>query len=1305
MIKKLLPIALVVVILSAAGMAAWVFYTEGGSRFLVDRLLALVPGQVAKGGMSGTLAGELAVADLRITGEGWQVKIRRTVVQWRPWEMWGGKIVLGRVLVENPEIQDDRPEEPWDLAWPQLPRSVAWWRGGIAALEIKDLVWRRPGEELLISRIQSSLDYTYGLIRLSDLAVQTPAGLIAGDVQAHLTSPFLKAEVNLTPGPGGDLPAMRLRTALRAPSGSLYLRGPLLIAVPDGERERFILKGHAACSARAVSLTGLAVEEKGRRGQLKGEGKIDLSLPRPYFTAAATIENLDLSPEAGRELSLAGRIDIAGDQDSYRGHFHFLPRLAGGKPGDIRGDFAGDPERLACGNLLMPLGRGVVRGRVDLAWKGELKARWELRARDIEPSLAALRVPGRINMDLEGSWRRAAAGPGAGKVTGRILDSRLAGRTLTGKLALGWQGDAVDLQALQVKGEGFRVSARGDLRDRIDYEADISKIGVLLPEGGGRLQGKGWFRYRRDRLSGGLTASGKGIAWKQTGVDVLAVTLAMGDGPEGELHGRIAAQQLRIGGRLCPQAELHIAGTKKRHEVILQITAPEDNWRLAAAGGWTPGIWTGAIRDLAVENRQYGTLRLTRPASLVASRHHLDLAPVQLAGPRGERLELSARWGDARQQDYLQATWQALPLGRLPRFAADLSMSGRTAGELRLERTGRGGSRVAGTARLQGEISRGSWLLPVRDADCRLNWRERGLEFSGDLDLGAAGRAAIRLTSPNAPELSLPGAGAFTAKLTDMDLKTLKPILPERIHPEGLLSGNVEGSLLPQRRLALTGQARLTRGVWKVAGPKGALDFSLERLALAWQWRENVLRGTMETELTNSGRMQASFHLPVSSQYPWRVDRQRPVRATVKGEISETGLLGSLFPGMVRETRGHLAGDVALSGTWQNPRYEGTLLLSRAGAFVPASGIRLEEVAGTVRLFPERIEVESFSARSGPGSLQGRATIRYGEGSVKEISGIMEGERFQAAYLPEIQLLVNPRLRFAGTPQHLSVKGAVHIPEGRYAESREPELVRPSRDVRIVDRAAKKRPPPPFSLDMAVAFTLGEKVFMKTRDLEGRFHGQMTATGKNLDDMQTRGEIHIDQGFLYAANTKLPIERGHIYFKDKPFSLATLDILAVKQVGDVRAGFLVTGTLRSPAATLYSVPSLPDQDVLAYIAFGTSYTGDKIQAATLLKSAGMFLAQGKSGGLEDSLRRSAGLEIGGAAALQSRNKQGRTDMTTSLSTVGQYLSPQLYVGLGRAMFSDDILYIMKYSFSRRWEVETKAGRQSSIDLFYKVEFD
>ncbi len=1303
--KKLLPLTLALTVLIMAGAAAWIFFTEPGSRWLVDRFLRLLPGQAAAGKISGTLAGEMEMTDLRISGEGWRLRVRRTSLQWRPWELWAGNVALARLQVENPEILDEDDEESFDLGWPRLPAALSWFRGGIAAVEIRELAWRRRDGDILIDRMEAALDYSYGLARFSDLKATIPAGKITGACQVHLTRPFLAAELRFLPHRDAELPEIKLSTVLRAPSGSPYVGGAFTIAIPKGERERFVLKGQAAVNAGAVSFTGLKGEEQGRSGRLLGEGRLDLTPRRPQFTATVKMENLDLSRETGRNFFLRGQVEIAGDFAAYGGRFHLLPQLDEAKPVGIQGRFTGGPEALAVSDLSLPMGRGVIRGEGTISWREELSARWRLRMRDVEPSLAALRVPGRINMDLEGTWRHAAGGVGAGTAKGRLLNSRLADRDLTGSLAVRWHDEVLVIEDLILQGEGIRVRARGDLRDRIGYEVAIGRLSALVPGGGGRLQGQGWVRYRGGRFSGQMTATGQEVAWGIVGVNSLTALLIVGEGPDGQLQGKIAAHNLRLGGGEWPQAEALVTGTKRRHEVTVRMTAPEDRWLLGAVGAWSPGLWTGTVRELAGENRQFGALRLVQPATVVASRQRMDLGPLVLAGPGGERLEVSFRRDDNRRHRYLLAAWQAFALGRLPRPATDLTLSGRTTGELRLDNPGREGFRLTGTARVQGEIAWGEARLAVREADCRLRWREGGLELNGELAVGPAGSVAIRFSSPASPSLAAPLTGDFAAMLTNVDLNGLKPFLPERFRPDGVLSGSLEGKILPQRRFVMSGQARVAKGVWTVAGPKGALEFSLAHLQTTWDWRDDLLRGTLTSEFTGAGRMQATFRLPISNRYPLRVDKQRTVHGSLKGELREKGLLSSLFPGMVRETQGNLAADLAVSGTWERPRYEGTLTLYRAGAYLPTNGIRLEAVEGRVRFFPERIEIERFAARSGPGVLQGRATIHYGAGRVQNVTGVLEGERFQAAYLPEIQLLVNPRLAFAGDGKHLRVKGSVHIPEGRYTESRTPELVRPSRDVRVVDRPGKKPPVIPLSLDMAVTFTLGEGVFLKTKDLEGRLHGQMAATGKNLEDMQIRGEIHIAQGYLHAVNTKLPIERGHIYFKDKPFSLATLDILAVKQVGDVRAGFLVTGTIRSPTVALYSVPSLPDQDVLAYIAFGTSYTGDKIQATTLLKSAGMFLAQGKSGGLEDSLRRSAGLEVGGGAASLTRNKQGRTDMTTSLSTMGQYLSPQLYVGLARAMFSEDILYVMKYSFSRRWEVETKAGRQSSIDLYYKVEFD
>ena len=55
--------------------------------------------------------------------------------------------------------------------------------------------------------------------------------------------------------------------------------------------------------------------------------------------------------------------------------------------------------------------------------------------------------------------------------------------------------------------------------------------------------------------------------------------------------------------------------------------------------------------------------------------------------------------------------------------------------------------------------------------------------------------------------------------------------------------------------------------------------------------------------------------------------------------------------------------------------------------------------------------------------------------------------------------------------------------------------------------------------------------------------------------------------------------------------------------------------------------------------------------------------------------------------------------------VGKYLSPDLYISYGRSLFSDQYLVSARYSLSKKLELESKAGMETSVDLFYKIEFD
>lgn len=1303
--KAIVPLAILATVLVLTGIVVWLFYTETGAQYLVTRLIRFVPARIETAGISGTLASELAVSDLRVTGEGRRLTVGKTILQWRPWELPMGKVVLAKLVFQEVTLQDDRPDEPLDLNWPRFPRVLSWFQGRVDQLEIRGLAFRKQGKEIMIQRVYCRLDSSYGFVRVHDLLVEGSSRKMTGTIQTHLMSPFLAADVKIAPK--GSWPMTALQVRLRAPSGSMYVNGPFTAKIFGGPQERFTLNGRVSFDRHALAFTDLSLEERERKGAVKGEGKVDFSRAVPVIQGVVRAEDLDLSREAGMECRLTGTVDIAGNISSYQGHFRLRPYFSAWEPGEAAGIFSGDHGQASIEELRMNLGKGTIKGRMNITWKEEgLAAIVTLQARNIDPSRAAPVVNGNINADLEGFLRWPPGASVEAAVKGRLLSSQLMGKRLTGSVNARWKDEGLNLDDLSLQGDGFHVRARGAAaRDRILYEARVTKLSRLLPMAEGQFQGQGWFRFRNRLLSGNLVAVGKGIAFDHTTIESLTADLSLTEDGNKDLQARVTAKNLSLWEATWRQAELKIGGTRNRHRADLLVTNPENGLRIQAAGSYQQEVWTGIIQDVFWDSKRFGPLTIVNPVNIVATRHALSLAPLLLTGRQGEHLELAARMDGQKKQERLSVGWQDLQLGRVNIFTAGTEMAGKTTGQMNVEWPEREQFRLSGTAMLKGEISHGTWKLPIREGQTRIRWDEKGLDMRQSLDFGEKGKVAAVLSSPAPPAGAIPGEGTFQVRLTDMDFQLIKPLLPPSLETEGRLSGQAEGRLLPQQRFIMKGQSTVSGGAWTVAYPKGKVQFSQERLALAWSWQDDALQGTLESKFVNHGQIRSTFSLPIKAQIPLKIDKKGPLSIVAKGDLREKGLLSALFPGTIRETHGQLAIDLAMTGSWQSPIYQGTVRLDRAEAYVPATGIRLEDVEAVARFYQDRIEVEQISARSGAGSIKGAATLWYGDRKIRRIKGSLAGERFQAAYLPELQIMVNPRLTFEGPPDRLILRGAIDVPEGRYTESKKPDMIHTSRDVRVVDRGEKKPKPQPVVMDIDLSITLGGKVFMKTRDIEGKFTGKMNAAGRSLDNLRTRGEIHISQGILYAADAKLPIERGHIFFKDKPFPLASLDILAVKKVGDVRAGFLVTGTIRSPVVTLYSVPSMSDQDVLAHIVFGTSYTGDKIQAATLLKSAGMFLAQGQSGGLEDSLRKSAGVEIGGLTS-SNRPRQGRTDMTTSsLSTVGQYLSPQLYVGLGRALFSDDILYVMKYSFTKQWEVETKAGKQSSLDLFFKIEFD
>ena len=400
----------------------------------------------------------------------------------------------------------------------------------------------------------------------------------------------------------------------------------------------------------------------------------------------------------------------------------------------------------------------------------------------------------------------------------------------------------------------------------------------------------------------------------------------------------------------------------------------------------------------------------------------------------------------------------------------------------------------------------------------------------------------------------------------------------------------------------------------------------------------------------------------------------------------------------MHESRGELEVQAQVGGTWQDPDLAGTVRLAGAGAYLPAAGIELREVSLAGDLAGDELRITSFSARSGPGQVAGTGSVRLQRWRPVAYRGTLKGERFEAVRLPELKLLVTPDLTIEGTAERLQVRGEVRLPELSVLGREQRGVVRESPDVVLVGAAEPAGRAFPFELDIQIDVVLGDHVLVKVAGVDARLAGELDLRVAGPEAITANGEIRVAQGVYSTYGAQLKIERGRLLYSGGPVDQPTLDILALRTVGEVKAGVQVGGTPRAPVVKLYSEPAMPDTDVLAYIILGHPMGEETGQAGLLTAAAGALLARGESAVLQDRIKRRLGIDV-------LEVDSGAGDVAGSMVTIGKYLSPKLYLSFGQSLFTRAAEARLRYTISKKWELESKAaGEVSGVDLYYKIEF-
>jgi translocation and assembly module TamB len=501
---------------------------------------------------------------------------------------------------------------------------------------------------------------------------------------------------------------------------------------------------------------------------------------------------------------------------------------------------------------------------------------------------------------------------------------------------------------------------------------------------------------------------------------------------------------------------------------------------------------------------------------------------------------------------------------------------------------------------------------------------------------------------------------AVQARLDRLDLSALNAFLPNLG-----IAGRATGSLdfaQPNGNAFPSADARLTVGNFTRSGLAAVSDpvdivFASKLLPDGGEARALVKSGNMVV-----GRMLASLRPLPPGAGSWTT---RLLQAPLSGGIRYNGPSAVLFSFAALQGQ-QLSGPIAVaadfSGRVQAPQLTGMIRADNLTYDNEAYGTRLTQMKIAGRFTNDRLELTQVSARAGQGSVQAAGTIGLASDSGYPIDLTAKLDNAQLAKSDALGATATGTIRLTNGRDGGLIKGDLVIPNARYQIIRQgqaevPELtgVRRKRDLvpgSPTDRP-KAAPTGLFKLDLRVR--ADNQLFVSGMGLESEWQMDLRVGGTSAAPVITGG-LDLVRGTYSFAGKRFDVNRGQIRFKGGALTDPDINIQATTTTNGITAVINITGTGQRPQIAFTSTPSLPQDEVLSRLLFGTDPSNLSATEAIQLASA-LNSLRGSGGGLNPlgKLRSVTGFD-----RLRILGADEATGRGTSLAA-GKYLTNNVYV--------------------------------------------
>ncbi|MDE7546800.1 translocation/assembly module TamB domain-containing protein [Acetobacter fabarum] len=471
----------------------------------------------------------------------------------------------------------------------------------------------------------------------------------------------------------------------------------------------------------------------------------------------------------------------------------------------------------------------------------------------------------------------------------------------------------------------------------------------------------------------------------------------------------------------------------------------------------------------------------------------------------------------------------------------------------------------------------------------------------------------------------------------------------------------------------------------------------------------------MEVEGTASlARTQAQVQLDASagSKMGLQVRGNVPLSRTGQMNLQANGKLdlsiaNGILGAQARQAQGKVQMALQVRGTPASPAVMGAIDLINADFQDFAQGVHLSAINGRMVGARDRIVIQALSAKAGNGTLGASGFVGIAmPGMPMDLHLFAKDARPVTSDL--LTAVLNADITVRGQVQtRMDVIGGVdlrrveiNIPNSLPVSVARLDIIRPGEEKkRLEDAMAASTHQSVIGLDLKL--TSPGKFFVRGHGLDAEMAGRLNVTGTAQVPVVTGG-FDLKRGNFDLAGISLNFSKGRVGFNGSGVGHKldpTLDFEADRAVEGQTAMLKVGGYASAPKISFDSIPSLPQDQVLAMLLFGTDARSlsstQMVEVGTALATLTGLTTFDPMGTLRKTLHLDR-LAVGGGSGVGNGGASVEA---------GKYVMKGVYVGAKQATSGSGTQAQVQVDLTNHLKLNTTVGSGGSVTGFTTPEND